>query len=307
MRCFIMSNGIRQSKRKKGQRYITDPLVALCAGCFWLIFKVLPLKVASKIGGKIGYLVGSVSNARNHIARLNLKTAFPEKTQRERDQILKDMWCHWGRFFAEMPHAKQLFLNAEFKGIELLQNYMKQNKAGFVCSAHLGNWEPAVSAPIVDNKYLNPVYRMANNPWLDKLMFQRRQGVLIPKGPQGAKKMIQVLRQGGFIVMLCDQKLREGIEVPFFGVLAKSPVAIATLAMKFKLPIIMARSIRRSTGRLYVEITQLDIDSALTSVNPEYEIMLKINQTIESWIRETPEQWLWIHRRFDKSFYNKNS
>lgn len=298
-----MSNGVRQAKRRWDQKYVTDPAVALVAGFLWLIFKMMPVRAASAFGGKMGALIGFCARSRNQIARRNLKVAFPDKTSAERERILRGMWRHWGRFYAEMPHARYLFDNAEFSGLELLQQYMRQNQSGFVCSAHLGNWEPAVSAPIVDEKYLNPVYRPANNPWLDKLMFQRRKGVLIPKGPLGAKKMIQVLKSGGFVVMLCDQKLREGIEVPFFGMPAKSPGAIATMALKLNVPILMARSIRRPDGRFKIEVTPLDLSLPSESVSPEYEIMRRINQTIETWIRETPEQWLWVHRRFDKSFY----
>lgn len=298
-----MNNGIRQAVRRWDQKYVTDPIIAFFAVFFWVLFKILPVQIASKIGSFFGYIVGLCAGSRNKIALHNLKVAFPKKTQKEHHEILKKMWCHWGRFYAEMPHARQLFQEAEFIGLDVLQKYMKENKAGFVCSAHLGNWEPAVSAPIVDNKYLNPVYRPANNPWLDKLMFQRRKGVLIPKGPQGAKKMIQVLKSGGFVVMLCDQKLREGIDVPFFGIPAKSPSAIATLALKLKVPILMARSIRCLNGRFRIEVTLLDMLKQDGSFASEYEIMQRINQIIESWIYETPEQWLWIHRRFDKSFY----
>ena len=299
-----MDNGVRQADRRWSQKYGTDLVVALVAGFFWLIFKLLPVRAASALGGGIGTFVGFFARSRNQIARQNLKVAFPDKTPAAREKILRKMWCHWGRFYAEMPHARQLFKSAEFSGLELLQQCMRDNTSGFVCSAHLGNWEPAVSAPIVGEKYLNPVYRPANNPWLDKLMFQRRKGVLIPKGPRGAKKMIQVLKSGGLIVMLCDQKLREGIEVPFFGIPAKSPGAIATMALKLNVPIFMARSIRRPDGRFKIEVTSLDLSvSSNNTITPEHEIMRRINQTIEKWIRETPEQWLWIHRRFDKSFY----
>ena len=296
---------IRQSHRKVYQRFLTDPLVALVAFSFWGLFKILPVRIASGFGAGMGALLGRFLKRRNHIGMVNLKIAFPEKTEVERREILRKMWRHWGRFYAEMPHTNELFRKAELKGLPLLEQMAKGGKGGFLCSAHIGNWELAVSEPFFDNFYLNPVYRRANNPYLNKLMFERRKGVLIPKGAVGARKIVEVLRNKGVIVMLCDQKLNEGIDVPFFGKPAKTAQAIAVLALKFKAPIAMARSIRQPDGHFIMEMSAPlkmpedteDRDKAVL------DIMTQINRQLEAWIRENPEQWLWIHRRFDKSEY----
>ena len=300
----MSSDLIRQSSRQPIQRFLTDPLVALAAFFFWVILKKLPTKTASNVGAVLGGLAGLLMKRRNHIGMINLKIAFPQKTEAERRAILKQMWRHWGRFYAEMPHANDLFKEATFIGLDHLKEAVRAGKGGFVCSAHLGNWELAVSQPLFEDFYLNPVYRRANNPWLDKLMFQRRTGVLIPKGVTGARKIIEVLHQNGFVVMLCDQKLREGIPVPFFGREAMTAPAIAVLALKFQVPIIMARSIRQPDGHFTMEISPpLPMPENRESDEAVQQIMTQINQTLESWIRENPEQWLWIHRRFHKSLY----
>lgn len=293
--------GIRQAQRTPIQRFLSDPGVAVIAYFFWYLFKMLPVHAASEMGAFLGKTAGCFMKKRNKIAMRNLEIAFPEKTKKERLLILKRMWQHWGRFYAEMPHAKQLFESAEFEGLSHLVKAFKAGRGGFVCSAHFGNWELATSCPIVPGLILNPVYRPANNPYLDKLMFQRREGVLIPKGPLGARKMLEVLHQKKFVVILCDQKLREGIEVPFFGKPAKSPSAIATLALKMQLPIVMARTLRRKDGSFLISVfPPLELP---VGKDAEKKLMKRINQIIEEWIRENPEQWLWIHRRFDKSEY----
>ena len=295
---------VRQSRRSFLQRLLTDPAVALLALIFWGIFKILPVHWASGLGNRLGALVGHLSKRRSHIGMVNLKIAFPEKSEAERKQILSKMWRHWGRFYAEMPHATDLFKTAEIRGLEHLKKIAKDKTGGFVCSAHLGNWELAVSEPLFDDFYLNPVYRRANNPWLDKLMFQRRTGVLIPKGALGARKILDVLKNKGVIVMLCDQKLREGIEIPFFGKKAKTAPAIATLALKFRTPIVMARSIRQPDGHFIMDVSEpLKIDFSADKNQETTRIMTEINRRLEKWIRENPDQWLWIHRRFDKSEY----
>lgn len=300
----ITEEQVRQSHRTTFQRFVTDPSVALVAVSFWGVFRLLPVRWASAVGGAVGYVAGLVMRKRNHIALVNLKIAFPQKTDAERRSILRRSWCHWGRFYAEMPHASQLFYSAEIVGMEHLKKIAKAGRGGLVCSAHIGNWELAVSQPLFDSVYLNPVYRRANNPWLDKLMFQRRTGTLIPKGTAGARQLVSVLRNGGLVVMLCDQKLREGIDVPFLGKTAKTAPAIATMALKFNTPIVMARSIRKPNGQFYVEVSKPLTLPHTGDINADIEsIMIDINRIMEEWIRETPEQWLWMHRRFDKSEY----
>lgn len=293
---------IRQAHRSLFQRFFYDPLIALFVVFIWGFFRILPLSAATGIGGFLGVLAGRLASRRNKIARKNLEMVFPDKTERERERILKKMWHHWGCFFAEMGRAKELFEKAQIEGLDNLERLWKE-RGGFVCSAHIGNWEPAVSAPICGH-YLSSVYRPANNPWLNKLLFQRRRGILIPKGAFGARRIIEVLRQKGVITILCDQKLREGLMVPFFGHPAPTSHAIATIALKLNVPIVMAKSIRGKDGRLHITVTPpLPIPSCEDPKQKEYEIMLMINREIETWIRETPEQWLWIHRRFDKSVY----
>ncbi len=297
--------GIRQAKRNIFQRYFLDPFLGLVAFFFWMFFKVLPVRIASTIGAGIGFFLSFFMVKRNRIGLRNLEIAFPNKSLAERKEILKKMWMHFGRFYAEMPHGKTLGKTAKIQGLDYLKEAFKTGKGGFVCSAHIGNWEPMVSFPLFDHFYLNPVYRPANNPWLDKLMFQRRKGILIPKGSLGARKIVETIHKGGFVVMLCDQKLREGISVPFFGKPAMTAPAIAALSLRLNVPIFMAKSIRGKDGRLDVVVYPLTVskEKAKSMEEASYLIMKRINEIIEDWIRETPEQWLWVHHRFDKSEY----
>lgn len=294
---------IRQAHRTPVQRFLTDPAVAVVAVLFWGIFKILPPHLASNMGGILGGMVGHLMRRRNHIGLVNLGIAFPDKSPAERQKILTAMWHHWGRFYAEMPHAHRLFEHARIVGLEHLRQAVAAGTGGLVCSAHLGNWELAVSQPLFDDFYLNPVYRPANNPWLDKLMFQRRTGILIPKGETGARQILNILRAHGFVVMLCDQKLREGIPVPFFGKEAMTPPAIAVLALKFRVPLFMARVIRQPDTSFVIEVSPPLPVPPNNTPETVAEVMRTINARYESWIRENPEQWLWIHRRFDKSEY----
>lgn len=283
--------------------YIKYPFIGAVVGFVWLIFKMLPLKAASALGGFLGGAAYYVTFERNKIALKNMAFAYPDKPLVWRKALLKKMWRHWGRFFAEMPHSKEWVKGAEVYGKDLLEQMKTDGKGGFICSAHLGNWEFASSYVFQNYFPLHPVYRPANNPWLDKLMFKRRAGVLIPKGSAGVRIMLDLLKNGEHISILCDQRLREGIPAPLFGRMAQTPAAMVTLAKKMNLPILMGKAVRMSDGHYRMDVEPLDM-----SDNPDFdaavrETVARMNQILERWIRQTPEQWLWIHRRFDKKEY----
>ncbi len=298
-----MSRAIRRSRRTLFQRFFSDPLAGFVIWLIITFFKILPVQTASNAGARLGRLLYRICRKRNRTGRRNLMFAFPNKTEAEREEILKNMWQHWGRVYAELPHGKKLYETAQMNGLDYLKEMHRQKQGCFVCSAHIGNFELAVTTNLFDDYCLNPVYRSANNPWIDKVLFQRRVGVLIPKGAQGAKKMIELLRSGNSVVMLCDQKLREGIDVPFLGKPAKTAPAIATVALKLDIPIFMARCIRIANGQFKIDVYPLEVSKDTDKNRAVYETMRRINIEIEKWIYDTPEQWLWVHHRFDKSEY----
>lgn len=293
-------------KRTFWEKFFIDPIVGIIVALLWCFFKILPISVAAWIGGGLGRLIYPLMWRRNNIAYHNLTIAFPQKTPAQKKEIIKKMWIHFAQFFAEMPHTKKWVSNGKVYGSEYLQSMKDDNVGGFVCSAHFGNWEFASTYVAQHFFQLHPVYRPANNPWLEKLMFSKRAGVHIPKGVGGARIMLDLLRQGEHIAILCDQRLREGIAVPFFGKMAMTPSAMVSVALKMRLPIVMGRATRLPNGQLEMRIEPLPLSDAQDNEVAVYETVLRMNQILERWITETPEQWMWIHRRFDKTEYTKD-
>ena len=129
-------------------------------------------------------------------------------------------------------------------------------------------------------------------------------GVKIPKGRTGARLMIETLKQGKFISILCDQKFREGIPLTFFGMPAQTATAMASLAIKMNVPIIMVKAIQQRDMHYKLSAyPPVPIPVGLPRTEAERQVMIFVNQVYEKWIKENPEQWLWIHRRFDKHLY----
>ena len=112
-----------------------------------------------------------------------------------------------------------------------------------------------------------------------------------------------VLKNKGNIAMLVDQKLNEGLAIPFFGSPAMTAPAIAHFALRFNCPIIPTRVERLNGARFRVTLyPPLYMDKESIPDASIEAMLIKINMILESWIKERPAQWLWIHRRWGKFF-----
>jgi KDO2-lipid IV(A) lauroyltransferase len=267
------------------------------------IFKVLPLDLASAIGSFLGRTIGPFLSAQK-IADNNLSMIFPDLSQPEKNKILRDMWDNLGRNAVELPHlpGKQLFNRMTVKGIE---NLPPPGQAAIFFSGHFGNWE--LTYPIAHRNGLTVtlIYRSANNPYVDNIVAAIRATQstnMLPKGPQGGIKLARAIKQGSTLAMLVDQKMNEGIAVPFFGRDAMTAPAIAEFALRYNMPLIPARAIR--TKGCHFEATvypPLQYEKTGDHEKDVLNIMTKINATLEGWIREYPSQWFWVHRRWPKA------
>ena len=285
---------------------LAQALEAAAARLLLSLFGMLPLDTASAAGGRLARLVGprlSVSNT----ARRNLAHAFPDKSADEIEALVRGMWDNLGRIAAEYPHLGEIDMTGpggrvEVVGIEHVESMRDDLISGIFFSAHLGNWEIATLGATQNGLILTQIYRAANNPHVELLLRALRAplgGINYPKGSAGAKKLILALRKGEHLGMLVDQKLNEGVAVPFFGRDAMTAPALAQLALKFGCPVVPARVERLEGAHFRLSVypplelhdngdRQADIAAA----------MAQVNALIEDWIRARPEQWLWIHRRW---------
>ena len=297
---------IHQAKRPPFKRYFEDPLVGLSVGAICGMMWFLPLPLARRMGAGIGSVIYLFARTRNKIALKNMSVGLPDKTEAERREIVKKMWRHFGMLFAESAHGTEILKKSHRKNMEWVREAQKQGKGGFICTAHFGGWEFDVAKLVGPDFHLNPVYRRANNPWLNKILFERRPGVKIPKGAAGARLMLETLNKGDFIAILCDQKLREGMEIPFFGKPAMTATAMVSLAIKKEAPIFMVKGVRGQDNIYTFSVEKkIEIPKGLSYQDTLRVVMTEVNSIYWDWIKENPDQYLWIHRRFEKSFYKE--
>ena len=276
--------------------------VALALG----LFKLLPVDAASALGGRIARFVGPLLPVAR-VARRNLERCFPEMDAAQRRRVLRDMWDNLGRVLAEYPHLGDFTSYApnahvEVIGVENVDLLRDDGKPGLFFSGHLGNWELNSHSVFMRGIPIVLFYRAPNNPFVDAMLTRARGHVAtrsIPKGPRGARDGISVLARGGHIGMLVDQKMNDGIAVPFFGRPAMTAPALAQLALRFDCPVVPARIERlRGTRFRLTFYPPLEIPRTGDRSTDVRAIMTEVNRILEGWVRETPSQWLWPHRRW---------
>ncbi len=273
------------------------------------ILRRLPLDAASAVVGVIFRTIGPLLRVSDR-ARGNLKRAFPEKLPHEINHTVKAMWEHLGRVVAEYAHLEELRCfrdggRVEVINPDILTAARDTGLGSIVVTGHFGNWEAQGFCAADQGVKASTVYRTANNPLVDREL-QRLRSVIVdaqfPKGAGGARKILKYLKSGGMVAMLMDQKMNDGVPVPFFGEDAMTPPAAAELAYKYGYPLIPLRS-ERLTGSRF-RITVHPPINVLRSGDREADVraaLVEINALLEDWIRERPEQWLWLHNRWPET------
>ena len=268
-------------------------------------FAALPLDCASALGGATGRLIGPFLGISERAWR-NIRCAFPGSSESEIAGITRGMWDNLGRVTAEYPHLRKIRVfepggRVETLGFEYIDQAVAAGRRMIIFSGHLANWEIGMLAAVQYGISVSQIYRAANNPLVDRMItrFRGDAGELIPKGAGGACEAIATLRRGAHVTMLADQKMNDGIPVPFFGRPAMTAPALAALALRFDCDVLPARVER--LGGAHFQLTvfpPLALRRSGNSHADEAALMTQVNAILESWIRDRPEQWLWVHRRW---------
>jgi Kdo2-lipid IVA lauroyltransferase/acyltransferase len=248
------------------------------------------------------------------VGRANLVAAFPGKPSEEIEKILLGVWENLGRVGAEFAHLDRMtVLDFEHGGdadvtydrvsFERFLAIRDSGKPTLVFAAHLANWEVPAIAPAAYGIKSNLLYRRPNISAISDAVIEMREGCmgnLIPTGLAAPVQLANALERGEHVGMLVDQHFGKGVEVVFFGRWAKANPLIAQLARHTECAIRGVRVVRQADGHSFRgELT----DEIAPARDAEGRIdiqgtMQAITGVVESWVREHPEQWLWLHRRW---------
>jgi KDO2-lipid IV(A) lauroyltransferase len=250
----------------------------------------------------------------HRLGRANLIAAFPDKPAAEVEQILAGVWDNLGRFAVEFAQIERLTnsdpslptddISADAATTARFQTLRSEGKPALIFAAHLANWElPALIAARhgLDTAVL---FRRPNIRAVSDAVLEIRagcMGTLVATGLDAPVRLLHLLEANRIVAMLADQHFVKGVDVTFFGRPVKANPLIAQLARHVECPIHGTRVVRRADdrNRFTIELTE-----AITPArDPEGKIdiagtMQVITSVVEGWVREHPEQWLWLHRRW---------
>ena len=297
---------LRLARKTKGALYFLLGTVTL------LLLKVLRLTNPAWAAETAGRLLRRVGPwlPEHRIGRENLKAAFPDWPAEKVESVLGGVWDNLGRIGAEFIHFDHLWpvidhSTGEMDGIEFTPETIERfvqlrddGKPALVFAAHLANWElPALAAHSFGLKAL-ALYRPPEIPQIRDFILQTRSsrmGILVPSGLSAPKIIADELARGCHAGMLVDQFTKRGVAAMFFGWKTRANPLVARLARHIDCPIHGVRVVRISGNRFRVDLTEA-IDAPRDAegkidVDATTRVIISV---IEGWIREHPEQWLWL-------------
>lgn len=270
-----------------------------------LFFGSLSLKTASDLGASIAKFVGKKISVHKLVYR-NMSKALPELSEEEKEKILDDMWDNLGRIVGEFPHVTKIPLDKMDEFIEIseesLGNFKELKNGGIIVSGHIGNWELGPKFMTKHGLKVGTVYRPLNNPHVEEMTAKMRKTEMIEKNAHGNRRIIEIVKSGGCVAILADQKVSEGERIKFFHDDAITTTSIARIALRYNIPIAPARIIRLGKQAKFRAVLEkpLAIPQEQDVNLAVLELSRAINQKLEQWIREYPSQWFWVHDRWKK-------
>ncbi len=279
------------------------------------IFRALPLNVATRVSASCWRRLAPIINPKRHKRALdNLAIAFPDKSEEERLAIARAHWENLGRVMAETMRIDRFLAEPERIDIisqNLFSRYKDKLGAAIGISLHMGNWELAILPFTWAGGNPAAVYRSVNNPYVDQYLRDQRKdlypGGLFGRGNVGehgddqktARAIMDFVRRGGRLGLVCDLYDRKGIPVQFFGKDARTQAIAAMIARRVGARIWLSRCKRIGTeSRFEIELKELRVPRTANQAEDIRWIMTHMQKQFEAWIREAPEQWMWSNRRW---------
>ena len=272
------------------------------------IVRRLPRRLVLVVGRTLGRLWGALDRRHLEVAASNLRRAFPEWDEARVQATARGVYGHFGTVLLDLlwmegRPAGELLALADLEGVEHLQAARAAGRGVIAPAGHLGNWEiqAVASVPLVGKVAM--IARPLDNPALDRRLVGLRTstGNAVIYKQKALARVVKTIREGGIVAILIDQNVqaKDGIFVSFFGRPACTTTVAAALALKTGCAIVPVRCLLQPSGR-YRMVYGPPIEWAGTGRRDEDVAALTQHLTsiIEGWVRETPEQWLWLHRRW---------
>ena len=276
---------------------------------FLKIMGILPRRLARGVAIGIAQLVYVFHVRLRQVGMHNLEMVFPEKSIAERKKILRGVFTSLGRQLAELcqfPRYTPQNID-EVVVYDALENYERayaRGKGVLFVTAHFGGWELSAFAHSLHGHWVNIVMRPMDNPYLDRLLQRYRTmhgNKVVPKD-DFIRGLLAAMKCGETVGILMDTNMTppQGVFVDFFGIKACTASGLARIALRTDAAVVPGFTIWDEALGKY----RLRFDPAVELVrtgNLEADIIAntqRFTKVIEDYVRQYPDQWLWVHRRW---------
>jgi KDO2-lipid IV(A) lauroyltransferase len=267
------------------------------------LLRILPLSLSYRCGYAVARLLDRLLPKLRKVAGRNLSMAFPELPLAEHRRITDGVFRTVGRMLvalARFPSINKQNVGEwiSYEGLEHYQAAKKQGRGVLVATAHLGNWELSAFAHALMTEPMNVMIRPLDNPLVDQLVEDRRtlSGNRLIFKKDAARSVLKALKNNEPVGILIDQNTTpsEGVFINFFGKLACAGVGFVKLAHHSQAPVIPGFAIWDEPTQHYI----LHFLPEVPLIGDPATDTQRIHTVLEDIIRQHPDQWMWIHRRW---------
>ncbi|RFC61965.1 lipid A biosynthesis lauroyl acyltransferase [Fulvimarina endophytica] len=288
----------------------TDWLTAKVLFALLSIVRLLPPQTGLDLADRVARTLGPFT-PRHKLAVHNLTRAFPEKDAAWVEATARANWGHMGRMAAEFVFLDDLFDydperpdagRIEVTGTDIFVD-LRERKGPFIFfTGHMGCFELLPIGAAAHGLEFTALFREPNNRYVAERVQAARHtagGHLVPSKAGAAWALAGILDEGGSVGMLTDQKFRKGAETTFFGLPCKTSPLLPKLARQYDAEVYPARSIRLENGRYRLELfPAVTLPRKANGDLDQKATCQLLNDIVEGWVREYPEQWMWFHDRW---------
>jgi KDO2-lipid IV(A) lauroyltransferase len=271
--------------------------------------RLLPRRVARAIGAAIGAIAFRLLGRLRRVGIRNLELAFPEMTAADREVTLRSEYRNLGFLLAEFckmpdytPKTASRFIR--YEGLENYLAALERGKGVLVLTGHLGAWELSSFYHSLMGMPMGMVIRRLDNPLVDAFVNRIRclHGNRVIHKDDFARGLIASMRAGETVGILMDTNMTppQGVFVPFFGVLACTASGMARIAAKTGAAVVPGFLLWEESEQKYVLHFGEELEVTRTG-DAEQDALANtasFTAAMEGYIRQYPEQWLWLHRRW---------
>ncbi|MBI3789553.1 MAG: lysophospholipid acyltransferase family protein [Gemmatimonadetes bacterium] len=269
-------------------------------------------RTAGAIGGAIGRLGYSPLGIRRALVEEHLRRCFPEFDEARVREVARASYAHLARVTLEAALLAGDGAQAVFDRFEpctdwpVVEAALAEGKGVCMVTGHFGNWELAGSyvgaRPKAMGSGLEAIVRAQSNPLFENYINRTREelGMIVVPDAEAVRRTPRALKNGLAVAFVMDQGVigLASTFVPFFGRLAKTPRGPAVFALRFQSPVVFAAAIRQPSGKYKLTLERVPVQP---TGDREYDVDMIVaayTATLERFVRATPEQYFWQHRRW---------